>query len=243
MKHTTEPVNHAALPQGNPKPLDPLFRAIFDGRGGDRRSNHAFDSVADGLATYGRATHAQWDFDRSEAGRQGSRPISKAERQDKRQNGSWVRDFIPATRKPCDQVVQVNVHRVAGSLCDTAVKRMRIEVRDRVTGEETEIVAKLQTNTIYVSCYGKIVEFSMTNRAKGTFCDGRDGKRKPISFAKSELCRMLGHSEGMARFAELCQFDPPKCATLSPSSTSSVQPSDTRSGHTDAGQQAHTSHS
>src|SRR4051812_5293880 len=88
------PCNPATLSQSD---KDALFRAIFDGVTRTPRGNSAFQAVADGLSTYGRATHTNWDFDADAAKQQGNkaaRPLSKAERRDKRQSASWVRDFV-----------------------------------------------------------------------------------------------------------------------------------------------------
>lgn len=244
MKHTTKSALHSCNPATLPKATgqhDHLFRAIFDGDVKHRHSSNAFDTVADNLATYGRATHTNWDFDAKVAKQQGSkatRPVCKAERKDKRQNGSWVRNFVPATVQPCYPAIAQTGNTVAGSLCDTGVRRYRVEKLDKATGEVVEITCRLITNTVSILTYGKIVEFSMTNRASGTFMDGRDGKRKPLSFAKSELHRMVGVTEGNKRYAELTHFPAPKSRTESPCNPAAVPSGHAMTGHAVAGQQA-----
>lgn len=207
MKHATKSVmqscNPVILPKAT-KPLDHLFRAIFDGVGHNHDGGNAFDTVALNLDTYGKATHATWDFDAGQQGCRAARLISKAERKDKRQDAKWVRDFIPAMQpgspvmaKPCSRVI------VAAGSQDR--KRFRVEVT-QPNGEREEIMCSLVTNSIFIASYGKIVEFRCSSRAVGTFVDCRDMKRKPLSFAKSELRRFLGVTEGDARYTELTCF-------------------------------------
>lgn len=222
MKHTTDSQRSATLLPCNPTAdLDAIFRTIFDGNGGRAHgySSNAFDTVAQNLDAYGKATHANWDYDASVAKQQGNsaaRPISKAERRDKREDGKWVRDFVPATLRSDYLTAKAdrNIGIVAAGLQES--KRFRCEVTDKTTGERVEIMCKLITNTVLVASYGKIVEFRCTSRSKGTFLDCRDMKRKPLSFAKSELRRFLGITEGDAKFTMLTTFPKGEDATLSP---------------------------
>jgi hypothetical protein len=247
MKHTTasrsSTNNPATLLQSSTiaGQHDALFRSIFDGVTRTPRSNSAFQAVADGLSTYGRATHTNWDFDADVAKQQGNkaaRPVCKAERKDKRQNGSWVRDFIPATLR--SDYPDARNERNTGTVSQgcSATKRYRVEKLDKATGETVGIVCRLITNTVVILTYGKIVEFSMTNRASGTFMDGRDGKRKPLCFAKSELQRMVGVTEGNKRYAELTQFPATKSRTESPCDPATQAQGHAMTGHAVAGQQA-----
>lgn len=236
---TDQSCNPATLPKATGQ-HDHLFRAIFDGVGHSKPSGSAFQAVADGLSTYGRATHCNWDFDARAAKQQGNkatRPISKAERRDKRQDGSWVRDFVPANVLPCYPVAKQDRCPVIVAAGMQGCKRFTVETVNRQTGDREEIRVKLVTNTIFILTYGQTVEFSMTSRSKGTFLDGRDGKRKPLSFAKSELRRFLGITEGNAKFAELTTFPQPKVAPLSPCNPPNVSHDDTQPGHTVAGLQ------
>lgn len=93
--------------------------------------------------------------------------------------------------------------RVAGSLGCTQQKRFRVEIADKVTGERVEVLCKLITYEVIVKSYGKVITFSTSNRAKGTFLDSRDGLRHPLSFAKTELARLLGTPVGAAQFRVL----------------------------------------
>jgi hypothetical protein len=245
MKHTSQSTmqscNPATLSQSD---KDALFRSIFDGNGGRTlHGNTAFDAVADGLSTYGRATHVNWDYDAAAAKQQGNkaaRPLSKAERRDKRQSASWVRDFVPATIRPDYPSAKQdrNVGVVAAGSQDR--KRFRVEIT-QPNGETAEILCSLITNTIHVLSYGKIVEFRCTSRANGTFLDCRDGKRKPLSFAKSELHRFVGLTKGDELFAELTTFPkgkkPATSDTMSPCNPAPKEPVTQQPGHIVAGLQ------
>lgn len=235
--------NSVTLPPGGP--LDPLFRSIFDGAAGKHgRSDSAFQAVADGVATYGKAVKNEWNHD-SDAPHQAVKPLSKAERKDKRQNSSWVRDFVPATRQPSFPAFAKQSNRVAGSLGDQAQMRVTVE-RVNAAGETEEFRFRLRFNVVSILSYGKFFEFRRYERSSGSFRDGRDGKSKPLSFAKSELRRLLGATEGDLKFAALTAPFPPKggkaatlspcnpsdCATVTPSNDTPIAP---QSGHSVTG--------
>lgn len=215
--------SEATQVQETAHPLDPLFRSIFDGTGQQGRSDSAFQAVADGIATYGKAKPSKWDFDAETAKQSGTRTapvLSKAERKDKRQNCSWVRDFVPVTRQPDYGILAKQGNRVAGSLSSHTKPRITVEKLNRTTGEVETMRFRIQFNTISILSYGKFFEFRTSDRSSGTFRDGRDGKSKPLSFAKSELRRLLGATEGDLKFAELTKpfaAKPPRNpATLQP---------------------------
>lgn len=186
-----------------------------------RQSSNAFDAVAENRFTYGKAGHTTWDFDATQGT---ARPtVSRVERQDKREDGKWVLGFTPKVEQPCYPTAQKPSEITAVSHCDRNVKRFEVETRDRDTGEKGRRVVTLVTNEIHLLCYGQHFVFSMTNRSKRTFRDSRTvtaalpkGKSLPLNFAKSELCRMLGVTVGMAKYAELVALPPKRPATSKP---------------------------
>lgn len=244
MNNTTRsPINSNPATLLQSSKLDELFRTIFDGNGG--RTLHgdtAFQAVADGLSTYGRATHVNWDFDANAAKQQGNkaaRPLSKAERKDKRQSSTWCRDFIPATKQPDYPLAKQDRCPVIVAAGSQRRRRFDVEVVNKTTGDVEQRTIRFRTNTVHILSYGKIVEFKHSSIANGTFLDCRDGKRKPLSFAKSELRRFLGLSEGDAKFAELTTFPKgkAKCANPSPCNPAAKQPVTPQPGHNVAGLQ------
>lgn len=218
LRRSPRPHHHATEWQGNIAALRQADKLPSFGKSGN-----AFDTVAENRFTYGKAKPNEWDFDRSEAGNSKA-PVSKAERKDKRESGAHIRSFVPKTLQPCYPIAKQSGGIVSVSQGDRVAKRFRVNKVDPVTKEETSFLVTLVINTISILSYGQIFEFSCSSRSKGTFGDSRvldtKGKptRRPLSFAKAELCRILGVTEGMAKFAELTTF--PKRnnpATLPPS--------------------------
>lgn len=179
-----------------------------------RPSDHALDSVMENRFTFGKPKAESKGPKVSENG-YGVACSSEKHGKDKRQSSKHIYAYSekvqpcnPETAKPCS--------KVAVSQSDRESKRFYVTLKDRVTGEERSVPVTLTTNFVRVLCYGKLVEFSLTNRSKGAFLDGRDGKRKPLSFAKSELRRLLGATEGDAAYATLCYMPPRNPATVLP---------------------------
>jgi hypothetical protein len=114
---------------------------------------------------------------------------------------------VAEARKPSDKVdvrriAELHGSRAAGSQCGSETKRFKITVKDKVTGEPKEVLAKLTTTTLTVVSYGVAFHFVKTNRGASVL-DTRDGLRKPQAFVRSELRRILGATEGDAKFTEL----------------------------------------
>ena len=90
----------------------------------------------------------------------------------------------------------------AAGLSKTTVKRFPITVKDRITGDDIEVLAKLEMREVNVLSYGKLITFSMKAGSK-TVRDSRDEKRKTLDFVKSELIRLVNEVEGSKLFATL----------------------------------------
>lgn len=186
-----------------------------------RKSGNAFDAVAENRFTYGKAGHTTWDFDKSKA--TGAPATSKAERKDKRESGKHVFAWTPAVR-PCDRVAAQPCGITAVWKGDRVDKRFYVTVTDPSTMEEKQILVTLTTNIVSVLSYGQIIEFSMSSRSKGTFGDSRQldatgkPKRHPLSFAKSELHRMLGVTVGNEAYLHLATLPPKRPTAPTPDS-------------------------
>lgn len=176
-------------------------------------SGNVFDTVAENRFTYGKAKPKAWDF-------QGKveTPISPVERKDKRESSKHIFAFTPKAAELCCPPTLKPSNRVAVWQGDSVAKQFYVTKTDPVTKEETKFRVSMTTNTVSVLSYGQLIEFSHSTRSKGTFADMRDGKRKPLSFAKAELRRMLGATEGDKAYAAL--------ATLPPKRPTAEQPGD-----------------
>lgn len=100
------------------------------------------------------------------------------------------------------KIARLKGSRVAGSCVDSKQRRMRVDVIDPATGDTEQRIFRLTTVTITVVAYGVMFRFIKTNRGQSVL-DSRTGKRVSQSFVKSELRRILGATEGDAKFAEL----------------------------------------
>lgn len=215
--------------------LRPNYTA--EGKQGDgvsfRRSDNAFDAASENRFTYGKAKARQWDFDAT----QGARPPapSRVERKDKREDGKWALQFTPKVEQPCYPAALRSSDITAVSKGNRVTKRFRVDTVDSVTGEDTSLLVTLVTNEIHILCYGKHFVFSKSNRSSATFTDGRDGKRRPLSFAKFELIRMLGLTEGLSKYAELITLPPKNPTTGKPTTENTA---DAQAGSRVAGKQA-----
>lgn len=118
--------------------------------------------------------------------------------------GRYVQPESPATLKgkAVSFVDGLQGNREAVAIAESNVKRFKVTVKDRVTGDPVEVLAKLEMRTVAVLCYGTQFHFTM-KRGSQTCVDSRTGKRVPLNYVQSELCRMLGNSEGIAKFGEL----------------------------------------
>lgn len=183
-----------------------------------RPSDSAFDAVAEAVFTYGKV-RGEGKGPSVHVNSHGAACSSEKNSKDKRQNGSWVRNFVPKAVQPCYPEAASNGNRVAVWQCDRVAVRFYVTIKDKATQEERQVPVTLTTNTVSVLSYGTLIEFSLTNRSKGTFGDSRDVKRHPLSFAKSELRRILGASVGDAAYAALVTL-PPKCPTTKQPSAS-----------------------
>lgn len=144
---------------------------------------------------------------------QSSFAVSEAMRQGGRIRFAKVRMVDPYELQPCSptagELKRTSVERVTGlrgsklaaGLASQEVKRFKITVKDRITGEPVEVLAKLDMRTVTVVSYGVVFRFSC-KRGSQTACDSRSGKRVSLAFVASELTRILGNDEGTAKFAE-----------------------------------------
>lgn len=92
--------------------------------------------------------------------------------------------------------------KTAGAVTSSTTKRYPCTVTDRITGQPIDVMVKLVTNVVHVIAYGMRFTFTKTNRGK-TVLDSRNGKRVRLEFARAELRRILGDSEGLAKYAAL----------------------------------------
>lgn len=176
--------------------------------GGD----NAFGTVAENRLTYGKPeSHPKGPS--VHVNGYGTACTSERIGKDKRESGKHIFAYIPKAASNGYPAARLPLKVVAVSQGSRVAKRFRVDSIDRVTGEDTSILVTLVTNEIHVLCYGKHFVFSKTNRSKATYCDSRDGKRYPLYVAKAELCRMLGVTEGMAKYAELVALPPKRPAT------------------------------
>ena len=97
--------------------------------------------------------------------------------------------------EPIVQSDKVEFHRVTGkkhapiALDNSTIKRFKITVKDKITGDDKQIIAKLDIRVVNVLCCGMAFTFSCKSGSK-TVLDSRDGKRKSLDYVKSELTRM-----------------------------------------------------
>lgn len=165
-----------------------------------RDSSHATDTVGQNVFAYGKAKPNSWDFDASHQNHKHT--TSKAGRRDKRQNGTWVFNFVE--KKPSQPTPVANTKGVFNpSITDRENYRITVEVKNKETGEKEERRFRIRKVVVSILSYGQLIQFSRTNKNGTTFRDSRTNKTLPLSFAKSELIRLCGVTEGMAKFAEL----------------------------------------
>lgn len=137
-------------------------------------SENSFDAVAENRFTYGKAGKVRWAW---KSGKQGDKVTSQSERLDKSQDSKWAARAYVA---PQHAVVQPR------DLCCQ-------EQCSRVTWLHS---ASDNANDIEVITYGKVVIFRKTSQMR-RFRDSRSPEHTlPLSFAKSELRRLLGVTDG-----------------------------------------------
>lgn len=121
---------------------------------------------------------------------------------DSRHDGKWVFGFVEKAT-PTETPAAEHPIRPVASMHSNESIRVSVEVVDKATGEREDRRFRIRKSIVSILTYGKLVEFSRTNMNGVTFRDGRDGKTKPLGFAKLELRRMLGVTEGDKEFAKL----------------------------------------
>lgn len=104
-----------------------------------------------------------------------------------------------------EKVAGLSGCRAACAVNESKTRRIQLDRVEPVTGETETIRFYLKTNTVFVLSYGKVFQFSMTNRSKAIL-DSRDGSRRPVAWVKAELRRLLGCTEGDSQFAALTAF-------------------------------------
>lgn len=107
-----------------------------------------------------------------------------------------------AEKRSMERVAGLKGSRAAGAVNSAAIKRYRATVTDKHTGLPTEVTVRIITTTVTVISYGVQFTFSKCNRGQSVV-DSRSGKRVSLSFAKAELRRILGDSEGARQYAAL----------------------------------------
>lgn len=161
-------------------------------------SESATDAVTENLFTFGKASKIRWNYKSSEAGERCDRVTSEPERLDKSQDSKWIRNYVPWSED-----VTVPRDLVTTSQCS------RVTWLDALDDSANEIT---------VIAYGKPVIFRKTHKQKATYGDSRFEKPQSLSFAKAELRRLLGATEGDYAFVLLCRPAtlPPNDPTLAP---------------------------
>jgi hypothetical protein len=144
---------------------------------------------------------------------QASFAVSESMRQGGRIRFAKVRMVDPYELSPChptaseaklrsvEHVTGLRGSKLAAGLASQEIKRFKVTVKDRITGEPVEVLAKLDMRTVTVVSYGVVFRFSCKAGSR-TAVDSRSGKRVELTFVNSELVRILGNVEGEAKFAE-----------------------------------------
>lgn len=193
MKNKTQ---HATLQQGNTEPRSHGSEAsqlqwqgnIAALRQGSklpsfRASESAFDAVAENRFTYGKPAAAP-KGPKVITNSYGMSCSSEKCPKDKQQDSKWVRDYVPRS----EAIEQQRDLSTPEQFC-------------RVTWSHGHSDS---ANEIRITAYGKALIFLKTHKQKATYGDSRFEKPQPIAFAKIELRRMLGVSEGDRAYELLC---------------------------------------